>query len=355
MPATTTVPPTTAPVPSVGELSVSVIDVGQGDGILVQHGGKNMLIDAGDNNKGGVVLGYLKSRGVTHLDYLVATHPHADHIGGMDDVILNMSVDTIIMPDSVHTTKTFEDLLNAIEARNVKTRRANPGDSYTLGGTGFTILSAGGSDLNNASVIIRLEYGSTAMLFTGDAEAKIEQALITQGKPLSADVLKVAHHGSTTSSTDAFIRAVSPEISVISVGAGNSYGHPHSTIVKRLQDHGSKVYRTDESGTIVITTDGKTLSVNATPTAALAAPTTTVATTAPAAIAPTTAPATTAPATTAPTTTAAPAPQGNVVYITKTGKRYHRGTCSSLSNSKIESTVELAIARGLTPCKTCKP
>lgn len=247
------------------ELKVHYIDVGQADGILIENNGQFMLIDAGNNADADLVVNYLKSKGVSKLDYVIATHPHEDHIGGMDNVINTFSIGKIIMPNAVTTTKTYEDVLNAISNKGLKITAPKTGDKYTLGGASFTILApnaAGYDNLNNYSVVIKLTYINNSFLFAGDAETISENEMINKGLDLKADVLKLGHHGSNTSTSQAFLDKVNPKYAVVSVGKDNSYGHPHKTVMDRLKAKGIKLYRTDESGTIVATTDGNIISFN---------------------------------------------------------------------------------------------
>ena len=247
-------------------LEVIFLDVGQGDSILLKTGDHNMLIDAGDIGKDSIILNYLAKYNVTSLDYIVATHPHADHIGSMPSVIRKMdNVGTIIMPDKTHTTKAFENLLNAIEDNDIAITIPKAGDNFTLGNASVQILapnSGGYSDINDYSIVLRVEFGETAFLFTGDAGSTSEAQQMSNGLTLESDVLKVGHHGSRTSSSQRYLDAVSPNYAVISSGAGNTYGHPHSELLSRLNAMGVTIYRTDLNGTIVFTSDGKEIFVS---------------------------------------------------------------------------------------------
>ena len=248
-----------------GVIEVHFIDVGQGDSILIEAEDSKMLIDAGENNKGSTVVEYLKSKNITNLDYVIGTHPHSDHIGGLDMVLKTFSVDTMIMPDVVHTTRTFEDLLATLEKTNLKLTKAVAGDQYNLGPATFTILAPSSSsyeDLNNYSIVIKLTYGDTSFLLTGDAGVLSEKEMLTRGIDLSADVLKLGHHGSAYSSSANFLDAVNPTYAVVSVGKDNDYGHPHVETLQAMYDRNIKLYRTDTQGTIVFTSDGKNISVN---------------------------------------------------------------------------------------------
>lgn len=246
-----------------GEVVVKFLDVGQADSILVQSNGINMLIDAGTNKAGATVVKDLQDLGVTKIDYLIGTHPHEDHIGGMDDVIKNFDIGTIFMPKIQTNTKTFEDVLDAIASKNLKVTSPEVGYTYNVGDAKCEIMSIGSgeneekSNLNLSSIVIRMTYGTQSFLFMGDAETENESSRTWP----QTTVLKVGHHGSNTSSSQKFLNEVKPEIAVISVGTGNMYGHPKQTTLNKLTKIGTKIYRTDENGTVTITTDGKTCTV----------------------------------------------------------------------------------------------
>ncbi len=252
------------PVPD-GIMEVHFIDVGQGDAIFIETGNHTMLIDAGENNKGSLVREYLNNQRISKLDYVIGTHPHSDHIGGLDLVLDAFPVDKVFLPDIVHDTKTFEDVLDALERHQLKITRPKVKDQYSLGDASFTILAPNSSeysDLNNYSICIRLTYGNTSFLLVGDAEKVSENEMLKNGLDLSADVLKLGHHGSAYSSTSKFLDAVKPSFAVICAGEDNSYGHPHAETMEAVLERGIKVYRTDKQGSIVFTTDGQTVSVN---------------------------------------------------------------------------------------------
>jgi competence protein ComEC len=241
-------------------LLVHFINVGQGDSILVESARRFMLVDAGDASKADTVLNYLRNRGVKELDVVVATHPHSDHIGGMAAVIRAFPVETIIMPQVAHTSSTYERLLTTIAERDMRIATPQPGKEFSLGDATVKVLGPNGStysSLNNYSVVVKIELGSTSFLLTGDAEALAEQEMIDRGLDLQATVLKVGHHGSSSSTSDTFLSQASPKYAVISLGADNEYGHPHQEIMEKLQAAAIPVYRTDLCGTIVAVTDGQ--------------------------------------------------------------------------------------------------
>ena len=237
---------------------VKFFDVGQADSIFVQSAGVNMLIDAGTNNMGNTVVQNLKDLGITKIDYLVGTHPHEDHIGGMDDVINNFEIGTIYMPKVQTNTKTFEDVLDAISNKGLTITTPEVGYVFEVGNTKCEVMCAGtgtteeNSNLNLSSIVIRMVYGEESFLFMGDAEEKNESS---RQWPQTT-VLKVGHHGSDTSSSESFLNQVKPEISVISVGINNTYGHPKKTTLDKLNALETSIYRTDQNGTITITCDG---------------------------------------------------------------------------------------------------
>ena len=237
---------------------VKFFDVGQADSILVQSAGVNMLIDAGTNNMGNTVVQNLKDLGITKINYLVGTHPHEDHIGGMDDVIKNFEIGTIYMPKVQTNTKTFEDVLDAISNKGLTITTPEVGYVFEVGNTKCEVMCAGtgtteeNSNLNLSSIVIRMVYGEESFLFMGDAEEKNESS---RQWPQTT-VLKVGHHGSDTSSSESFLNQVKPEISVISVGINNTYGHPKKTTLDKLNALETSIYRTDQNGTITITCDG---------------------------------------------------------------------------------------------------
>jgi beta-lactamase superfamily II metal-dependent hydrolase/putative cell wall-binding protein len=249
-------------------LRVNYIDVGQADSILLQQGSNSMLIDAGNNADSELVEKYISDKGITKLDYVIGTHPHEDHIGGLDYIINSFQIGQIYMPKATSTTKTFEDVVTAIKSKGMKATVPTPGESFKLGEATCTILAPNGSgysDVNNESIVIKVTFGSNSFLFTGDAEDVSENEMLSKGYNLKADVLKIGHHGSTSSTTQSFLNAVNPKYAVISVGEGNTYGHPAKETMDRLNSQKISVYRTDESGDIIAISDGTKITFNVNP------------------------------------------------------------------------------------------
>ena len=253
-----------------GEMYVHFIDVGQGDAILIETDNVTILIDGGVRSAGEIVVQYLVQRGIRELDLVIGTHPHADHIGGLIEVLRNFKVHSVIDAGVPHTTITFDDYLTEIE-KQVATGHCSyetpQGQVVTAGALTLTVLGPGRDlgSLNDNSVVARVDFGRTSFLFTGDAERASEEHLLSLGVNLGADVLKVGHHGSRTSTTPAFLQAVSPAHAVIQVGEGNRYGHPNEEVLQRLVSAGVSIYRTDQHGTVVFASDGETLTVDASP------------------------------------------------------------------------------------------
>jgi competence protein ComEC len=247
------------------DLTIHFIDVGQGDSILIQTPAQHLLIDGGERSAGPTVVNYLRGQGVKALDLVISTHPHSDHIGGLIDVLKAFPVKEVIDPAIIHTTKTFEEYLTLIEQKNIIFTEGRAGLSRELGDGIFMALlhpyKPSDAHLNDASVVTRLEYNQVSLLFTGDAEIISEREMISRGADLRSTILKVGHHGSSSSTSPAFLDAVNPVAAVIMVGAENKYNHPHTEIINRLQKTGVDVYRTDLNGTIIVQTDGVTYKI----------------------------------------------------------------------------------------------
>lgn len=306
------------------ECKVHFINVDQGDSILVESRGHYMLIDAGENDEGDTVVAYLKEQGVSTLDYIIGTHPHSDHIGGMDDVLDAVTVEKAILPNVTYDTKTYQDVLDGIEAQKAEILWAEVGDTYTLGDASFIILAPNAeyTDPNNWSVGIKLVCGRNSFVMCGDAETKSERDICKNGIDLEADVLKCGHHGSNTSTSDEFLKAVNPIYAVISCGKDNKYGHPHAETIAKLQDDDVQIYRTDLSGTIIASSDGTNLSWSFEKEVTSA----------------------------------------SAAYILNTnGKKFHKPDCSYAKRIAEENrqeytgTREQLIKDGYTPCGSCNP
>lgn len=242
------------------DLLIDFIDVGQADSILIRDQDTVMLIDAGTNEAGETVVSYLENLGITKIDYLIGTHPHEDHIGGLDDVINNFEIGQIYMPQIETTTKTFEDVLEAIENKNLTVTSPSKGDEIELSQAVATFMTEPILDednLNLSSLVIRLEFGNNSFLFMGDAEEENEESISW----LKTDVLKVGHHGSSTSSSESFLEQVQPQYAIIMAGKDNSYGLPTQETLNKLSSIGSQIYRTDEDGTIQLISDGNTIEI----------------------------------------------------------------------------------------------
>lgn len=253
-----------------GEIAVHYLDVGQGDCELIVAGDTRVLIDSGESEYSDRVINYISSLGFRRLDYVIATHPHDDHIGGLAAIMEEFSVGKVIMPevpDSILPTgRNFEKMLDVIGRKNITAEYSRTGTEIQLGGGAvLRIIAPVHSDytsLNNFSIACRLVHGNRSFLFTGDIERAAESDIVNSGEYLKSDVLKVAHHGSTSSSTPAFLEAVMPEYAVIEVGEGNSYGHPKPEVVKRLKGLGAQILTTMECGNIVFVSDGEQLTIH---------------------------------------------------------------------------------------------
>ena len=249
-----------------GSLEVHYIDVGQGDSILVKNDGENMLIDGGSRSKSEDLINYLKEQDVEKIKYIIGTHPHEDHIGGLIEVINNFEVENIMLPNALSNTIVFEDLLDAIDRQALKIKKPIVSDDFNIGKSKVTILAPNSekySLTNNYSIVLKLQNGENSFVFTGDAEKNSENEMLANNKlDLKADVLKLGHHGSNTSSNEEFLYAVDPKYAIISVGYKNSYRHPDAEILEILDKKDIESYRTDIHGTIIAKSDGKDISFN---------------------------------------------------------------------------------------------
>ncbi|MBQ8573119.1 MAG: MBL fold metallo-hydrolase [Ruminococcus sp.] len=323
------------------ELTISFIDVGQGDATLIECDNEAMLIDAGLYSERQAVTSYIYKRGIRSLDYCVATHPHADHIGGMSDVIYSLDVDTLVYPLCDTESSSWNYVLDACDETGVSYFNPEPLDTIKLGKATITFLSpernAVYDDLNNYSLVLKLEYENVSFLFTGDAEKQVETKLLETHFDLSADVLKCGHHGSSTSSSEAFINAVNPAAAVISCGIDNEYGHPHRETLNTLNDRGIKIYRTDMSSTIVALSDGETITFCSGDEVLGEVAVNTQ------------------------SETQSASSEAAYNYVgNKNSKVFHSLNCSSVENTKEKNKVyfntrEDAADNGYSPCKACNP
>lgn len=244
-------------------LDIYILDVEQADAMLIKYKEHNILIDAGDNDDEEKMVSYLKEANVDKLDFVIATHCDADHIGGMDSVIQNFKIDTFYMTEDSKDTKTFKDMVNALNKNKVKVIKPKQNINVDIGEVDFMIIPPIKihEDANDNSIVLKLDYNDFEMLFTGDMEKDEEKELINQNIDLDVDVLKVGHHGSRTSSTQELLDKTTPEYAFISVGEGNDYGHPHKETIDRLNKNKISYYRTDENGTMLIETDGQNIDI----------------------------------------------------------------------------------------------
>ena len=248
------------------KLIVHFIDVGQGDSILLESDDEFVLIDAGERDSGKTVLNYIAERGADELKYVIATHPHTDHAGGLRTVLNDIDAENFITVETDCATNTWTKLLTTVESQKINYIDAKTGDTYTFGSASFQILaplSTGYEGYNNYSVVTKVTCGDISFMLTGDAEKESEYEMVASGEDLSADVLKCGHHGSSTSTTAKFLKAVNPTYAVISCGKDNEYGHPHKETLQKLDTLGCQILRTDEMGTVIAYTDGTGLSFSA--------------------------------------------------------------------------------------------
>lgn len=347
--------PTPAPTPEPTEIPVDstfeihFIDVGQADAALVLCDGKAMLIDGGDSKDSSLIYAYLKQHDVSHLDYIVATHAHEDHVGGLSGALNYATVGTAFCSATAYDSDAFRDFVKYLGKRNVGITVPSAGDFFKLGSATVQILAPirQSDDPNNMSIVLRIVYGETSFLFTGDAEREEEQDILNAGYALESTVLKVGHHGSDTSTTYPFLREIMPQYAVISVGKGNSYGHPTENTLSRLRDADVKVFRTDMQGHIICTSDGKNVSftVERNKNADTLQPYEPVAT---------------------PTPTKEPEPNptqsaGRDYVLNTNSKKFHYPDCSSVDTMSEKNkayytgTRDELISKGYSPCGNCHP
>lgn len=313
------------------ELQVYFIDVGQADCALIIQNGKSMLVDGGNVSDGPDVVRFIKSKNIDTLDVVVATHAHEDHVGGLATIIDNFTVNKIYCPVNDYNSTCFDEFVDASNRQCGITLCAK-GDCWEIGAAKINVLwpqNASNEETNNTSIVFTLKYGKITYLFTGDAEKDVETRIINSGADIKADVLKVGHHGSITSSSYYFLRTVMPQLAVISCGKDNSYGHPHKEVLERYLQAEITVYRTDELGTVCISTDGEKLTakcggnvqeVNV--------------------------------------VSATPGLQPTSYIGNKSSKKFHLSSCKSLPKEENRVTFESreeAINSGYSPCRSCQP
>ena len=247
--------------PSEDTVQFHFIDVGQGDCIFIQNGDKTILIDAGTYESGHEIYKYLTDRGIKKLDYFIISHSHDDHVGGASNIARGLNIDTLFISHHESKSYSYEKFIDVLLEKNISPAYPDFDAVYEIGGMKLKFVSPNKNfdDDNENSFVVLLEFGDIKALFTGDIEKTAEADILSRNIDISADILKIAHHGSRTSSSPQFLRAVYPSVAVIQSAKGNKYGHPHDEVLERLEQIGCKILRTDEDGTIILSTDGKTI------------------------------------------------------------------------------------------------
>lgn len=327
---------------SASNLEVHFIDVGQADAMLLISGGHYMLIDGGNAADSNLIYSYLDKLGITYLDYMIGTHAHEDHMGGLSGALQKADVGTVYIPRTESDAKFYHSFMSKLSAKGIVPVNPVSGTSFEFGNCSVQLLCPKyerADDLNNTSIMAKIICGNTSFLFTGDAESDEEHDILSQGYDLSATVLKAGHHGSETSSSYSFLREVMPQYVVISVGANNSYGHPDENALSRFRDVGAKTYRTDLQGDIIFTSNGKEINITTQKNAN---------------------------ADTNPTISqgsensqTTQAENSESQYIgNKNSKKFHRPSCKSLPAEKNRvyfNSRDEAISSGYSGCKNCNP
>lgn len=325
-----------------GELVIHFIDVGQADAAVILCDGEVLMIDGGNAEDSSLIYSYLRNTlGLSHIDYMIATHPHEDHIGGLSGALNACSVGTIYSPVTEYDSKVFANLQKYAAMQGFELTVPSMGQNFTLGTANVQFLSPAKAyqEVNDLSIAVRIAYGNTSFLFTGDAEWEAEHDMIDSGWRMDATLLKVGHHGSSTSSSYVFLREVMPQYAVISVGSGNSYGHPSAETLSRLRDVGAQVFRTDQQGHIVVRSDGHKLNFSI-QKSWLQEKSSTVQQT---------------------DEEYVPAQPNAALYVgNRKSMKFHYASCSGAVDMKVENRVDLpsrevALAEGYEPCGACKP
>lgn len=355
---------------TLGDMKIHYIDVGQGDSELIQVDGKNILIDAGTSDLKS--LNYLKTLGITTLDYVIVTHPHEDHLGSMDDIINAFDIGTFYSPKVTTTTKAYENMINALKSKNLKLTVPKVGDQLTIGNATLTFLAPNSDkyeDLNNYSIVCKLKYGNNSFLFDGDAETLSESEILAKQLDIQADVIKLGHHGSESSTSQTFLDKVNPKYAIISCGKNNDYGHPHQVTLDKLNAKEIKTFRTDLNGTIITTSNGTDITFNVNPVdnsvnvaGVVPVKTETVEKDTPKAeeknttstVTPTLDNSTSSKSNNNNTTTNEPAQGDRIVYWTSGGKSYHYDkNCPTLTRSKNIQQGKASECPKTDPCDKC--
>jgi len=342
-----------------GNLTAHFLDVGQGDSILIQCHNKSVLIDSGEQDMGPRVSSYLQNHGIKEINLLVATHPHSDHIGGLSAILNNFKVDQVLDSGQAHPSPIYESFLTLIDQKNIPYKVAEREQTIDIDPSiKIEVLSpppnAYFQDLNAGSIVLKVVYNKIVFLLMSDAVTEAENNIMASGYDLKSDILKVGHHGSATSTGTIFLNKVLPSISVIEVGEGNDYGHPKPETLKKLQEIGSKIYRTDLYGNIEVTTDGETFSVTTQKTD------NTNRSVAPYAKPIRSSSSAVAPAGSSSSHITEPVSSQRVFVGSTKSNKYHYLTCSSAKAIKSENKIwfsssEDARAKGYVPCGKCHP